>query len=494
MLWFPLASAAHGQDAGGVYLHSAGLASQVDAMDAAAQASNTLKPYDDQLANLTDFARQEDLAVATLGAARRDGEVQGLLATPVAPGAIDGRAQALRNDACGRLKTLLQVDVCTDDARLQELADTSQRLSDSLVSVQAQTVLVSSDLHTFARRYPQAKTPNCVGVAAQEAAAPAGTGEATWLDTINTDCQTLSADNAEVKRWRDRIAPAKSDDPDTIAQAAAADATAAAKASGGGNLTALQAAIGKVQAAAKAGGDLGALADFETSITSALSNVDPVLQVAGLKAAQSDLAEATAAVSCAGASVCQAQLNGAITGKASAAVGMLHALAQMSDTVAGRSPAAHWLAAAQAIVAAHKADAQLQADADKANAAAAALRYRVRVQEASLLAATALLAEGQGVNASGVASCQPPSAFACALPFYVDSWNQGRVPAQILSWRAVQQFRALTVQRQRLVAQEQRSILLAATATLKAYGDGGVDPSAFAQLLGALGVIAIAAK
>src|SRR5690349_15318825 len=92
-------SAANAQVPGGLYVHDDGLAKRAADADAAARAAETLKPYDDQLANLKAFAAREDTANVALIIARRDAAVARLVATPA-----DRRPAELSSQACDRLK------------------------------------------------------------------------------------------------------------------------------------------------------------------------------------------------------------------------------------------------------------------------------------------------------------------------------------------------------------------------------------------------------
>jgi hypothetical protein len=506
------AAPASAQSLGGLYVNSASLQSQVDALDTAAQASKTLQPYDDQLANLATFAQQEDLAVATRDVAARDLEMATLLATPG-----DKRASALIAHTCARLKVQALNADCQDPAYLRSFVGLAYTLPVDLAAVASQTNLVSSDINDLVAEFPGQTAPSCTNADALMKAAPAGSALYLKLHTLSTDCQALTKLNEPLATIKGFIEDSTSGNTpenlgDTVAAAADADEAAQAKVLGGGDLTALKAEIAQVQKVASDKTDLGSLDDLETSIQAFgtsiqkdLANVDPVLQVANLALLQKSLGDSLAQVSggiaCAGAPSCQGQQVKGVASQSSATVGFLNAIAGVADASAGRGSQAQWLLAAQAIVAAIKADAQLQADADKADAAAADLRFKLSVREVSMLAATLLIARGEPLAAKGQPEavegpnlCGDADPFICALPYDVESWNSGRIPADILSWRQIQRFRMLTVQRQRLVAQEQRGILLAATATLKAYGDGGIQPATIAQLLNAAGVIAIAAK
>jgi hypothetical protein len=117
MAILPLAACA------GVYVNSPALTKTADAADVAVQASATLKPYDDQLANLATFETREDAAVAALQVARRDVALARLLSL-----AAPRRAPALKAAACLRLQQLLTLD-CGSAPQLKGLANLSRRLS-----------------------------------------------------------------------------------------------------------------------------------------------------------------------------------------------------------------------------------------------------------------------------------------------------------------------------------------------------------------------------
>ena len=516
-----LASAAHAADFGGVYVHSDSLAKQADSIDAAVQGADTLKPYDDQLANLAAFAAQEDLAAATLAVARRDAQVQYLISRPMGDAkAPDQRSRALVVLACARLAALTAPasenpadpppasGPCGDPARLESgslkgldlgalraLAPLSRWFTAGQVDTAMLTLVTRNDINRFKRDHPTSPVPACDSVKTQMASASEPT-IARDLDTIDKACQ--AAQLLDSTKAVQRIIPPDQSVADWVAKSLGENGSAEAK-QAASQLLADQIAAAKAKAKTA---ELPALTALQTKIQNALDAPTPVLQAAGWSSVQNDLSQMTAAVGCAGAATCQATLKGAY-GEGSAALGMLDAIVGARDVYAGRVEAAHWLAAAQAIVSALKTDAKLLAAARQAAQDADKARYRVRVQEASLLATSVLLAADQSPYpkhksprdpADQIGRCDQSDGFYCALSYYVASWNEGQVPAEVLTRRDLQAFRAVAVQRQKAAAVAQRSILLAATGAIKAYGDGGVDPKVIAQFLAAFGIIGIAAK
>jgi hypothetical protein len=153
-----------------------------------------------------------------------------------------------------------------------------------------------------------------------------------------------------------------------------------------------------------------------------------------------------------------------------------------------RYRSASFLAAAKALAAAQKADAELIVAYDKAAMVRANARADYLLGELALL----VRAYGALTKTKGAANCGV-AAVDCALPIYIASWNDGRIPVEVLDGRDLQAARELALQRQETVAAQQRAILLAASTSLKAYADGGIQPQTLARVAQSVGLIAATA-
>ena len=273
---------------------------------------------------------------------------------------------------------------------------------------------------------------------------------------------------------------------------AVASAQVATSPDGAGALAAqLTAQIAKDQAAAAAGGgfDFSAL---RLKLAGFLNTAQPVASQIALKVVsqhldallEADICGAPAGVfdPAVKASTCAAYAPRSEAGKIGAVLGFADALAVVakSDKPSGRGQ--QWLAAAGAIIAAQQADADLQAQAAQLIQAAAQQTLDGVVVEASLLARAQLaLDAGKGTD-GGKSGCRG-DAGACGFVFYSQAWNRGRIPGEVLAARDFQVTREFAVRRARAAAERESLVIKAASAHLKSYVDGGVDPKLAAQLL-----------
>ena len=79
----------------------------------------------------------------------------------------------------------------------------------------------------------------------------------------------------------------------------------------------------------------------------------------------------------------------------------------------------------------------------------------------------------------------------CAFAAYVDAWNEGRIPAEVLRYHPVQIQRSFAVRRSRAIAQRQHILAASGTASLRDYGAGGVRAPEVAQAISDLVVIGL---
>lgn len=168
------------------------------------------------------------------------------------------------------------------------------------------------------------------------------------------------------------------------------------------------------------------------------------------------------------------------------------ALTALSDANASEARSVQWLAAAKAIVAAERAKVALQVEQAKAEAAARRQRVGFMLSELSYLAqANHFLTVAAPACRGGAPVGVSGSNYQCGLAAYVDAWNEGRLPGEVLYYRPFQLERTFLVKRARATAEKQFALAQAGTATLKAYGAGGLKPEEIGQLLFDLSVVGI---
>ena len=173
--------------------------------------------------------------------------------------------------------------------------------------------------------------------------------------------------------------------------------------------------------------------------------------------------------------------------KASDTWAFLNALAMLADASNSKSRSVQWLAGAQAIIAAQKADAQLQSDQDAANVSAAQEEFRALVVEVTEDAAAQLYLSKMPGHPCGV------TPMSCALPLWIDATNRGVIPAAVLAGRADQVAREYAVRRERAVADRRSQLLIAAANAEDAGVKAGIDPAKLTTLFFDLAAIAVVA-
>jgi hypothetical protein len=476
-----------------LYVNDANLAKQADAADAAVQAADTINPYTVQLANLQALGAQEDQAVAALGVARRDAFVAKHLGDP--PAAL---AQALKGDACARLADLSGGTPCAADGASVKLFNALAALSHRIAVAQA---VVDDDQATAASiraDYERDKTSDdtdkdsCVAILNPPAGPPpkVSAAAAGHYNRLIRLCQSL--DTAQKALAAIGSAP-NFGAGSPLGKALAESAPPAPNpASVGPNDEVLKAQI-KAAAALSKDGNAATLATFQAEVERLLRDASTAAKIAGLKTLQAGISDQLNGDLCTqtppvNGTDCKAIAATSASGRAVAVWTALQALAQVLDANDPRYRSASWLAAANAILAAEKQDAQIQADAE----AQAASLARTRLFR--LAAAASHLAEAHGFAAK-TKPCSGADPAYCGLAATLAAWNEGLIPADVLAYRETQVFSQTVVRRQRAAQTEQQALARSASASLKAYADGGVPPSVIAQLLVDAGLIAaVAAK
>ena len=492
------------------------VAKTADAADASLQAADSIKPFDQQLSNLNAFATQEDLAVATVYVARRDKVVADVLQG----------SSTVDNLACARLGELTRQQICDEkdgpasdakstgetNAAIRLLAGFSRIYADGSEVEDGYLSLAASHRSAYERVTPaesRAKD-DCKSLLAK----PVDPAAAVDLITTRDAC-------GKAKTEADKSAALAKTVSDLGATGAGSHVltsayqdwqAAASKTEPNESDPALVAIDGQMKLAKDLanGGAVATLAQFQTAVEGDLQNASAAVKVLGWTVVQTQLDGFLQATVCSGAATPPAQVAAAgakpadcskldeqsEAGRAAAVWRLLQALGQVADANDPRMRSANWIAAASAIARAEKADAQILADADKAVETADFDRFLALAREASLLAATReAISNPQPCAKAVTAEACAKRASGPALATYIASWNSGRIPAEVLANRKIQYQRSTSVQRWKAAASEQRSLMLAASGSIKAYADGGIQPSTIAQVIFDLSLIgATAAK
>jgi hypothetical protein len=482
----------------GAYLHDASLVAPATTANARLTQATTLAPFDDQLVKLEAFAREEDLAVASWWTAQRDSKLAGLIAQP-------DWATEIAASANRRLTILAPRLDMTSDAIVRSQNRTGARQEDRQDLAHEERVIARFQIAWAVVAPGDPRKTDCASLRAEisEAGAAAlamgATDREKALGYLVGSCWGAETYRARLADLDAALANAGG----TLAEANAA--LLAAQRPLGSDLSAEAQALADAVKAAEAAAELGtakSLADFEKKLSDVLKPLSQAAQLAGWDHAGKEIDQLLRARVCAsGAGIdealrteaeCGALVATTTVGREAALWAFARAAAQAADANRPNSKSVQWLIAAKAIIAAEKTDAQLSLDLAAKQAAVETQRVDALLREAIALkeaiAATTAVADPlrtQAVGCFGVPE-------ACALAVYAEAWNAGRIPAEVLRYRTVQLDREYAVRRARVVAGRYRALALAGTASLQAYGEGGITPETLAQLffdLTLLGVV-----
>lgn len=253
----------------------------------------------------------------------------------------------------------------------------------------------------------------------------------------------------------------------------------------------LQAAIAAAEKFASTDASAAQLKAFQTELKDILDTAKTGAQAVGWTQAGDAIDKALKGQLCSSDDVdaatktqasCGTDAPTSTTGRIEAAWGLAKALAQLSDANAPARQSANWLLAARASISAEQTDASLALEAKKMAASAALKRLGYLQREVLYLAAAKHSATGpRGDCHSGLPGGDKGPNAHCLFAAYVDSWNGGRIPAQVLDYQPVQIERTYAVRRARAVAQKEYAYAAAGTATLKDYGAGGLTAAVAGQ-------------
>lgn len=490
-----------------IYLHDPSLKqSATKAHDALAGVA-PLKPFDDQLANLKEFAGREDLAVANYWTSVRDKHLMSLLALP------DIRRDAQMNlFANKRLADLLGRDQATPvnydrfpgmSGRLAMAAEHKASLGRLAASARREYLSSWHEAQSGKKSKEPPKPPDLAcpkvlamseGERAELAAAVEKNGKL-LIEELYAACEdargrTTAADAIFKELLSFKVG--------IIGQVAEVAAEAEAKTE-----TKLSEHASRLEAVAKDAEKYDGVKDglelFRVRIHKVLEGASEATKFAGWDEVDGTLNQMLRTVICEAPdktvkeetkteAKCGEIVPQSGAGRAGAAWGVLKALAQLQDANAAQRRSANWLLAVKIVVAAEKADAKLVRAAAEAKRVASRQRLDALIVETANLVTAVRWLEPRGAGGAGTGDCiaglgaaNRPANRHCAHAGYVTAWNNGRIPSEVLRYRAVQTDRQYAVMRARVVAEKQYGLATAGSATLKEYAEGGIVPSTLAQ-------------
>jgi hypothetical protein len=468
--------------AGPLYIHSPSM-EKAAASAAAALPNETdaLKAFDEQLANLDRFAADEDLAASRYWTGARDAHFVRLIAM---------------DRSIDRSRRLTQ----QVDRRLVELTGSAQ-IGDPIdpAAAMAQKSALESFANSQRRAYARAEgaVPDR-DLTCKTAIAAVSQAEA---DRLVASGNSLDAPVGQIARFCRAIAHqdaiinqlATADGAIGEAIRAAAAATKQEETDLSDRADALKQQIDRAETFAEKEASVVQLRAFADDVKKLLVDATAGAKAVGWEKAGEGIDKILKAQVCSSDAVDEAAKTEAkcgdvtptsTTGRIVATWGLAKALAQLADASDQRRRSVNWLLAAKAIIAAETADATLGFEEAKAVAAAHRKRLEFLQREAIYLGQAKRSATGpRGDCHRGLVGGDTGPNPHCQFASYVDSWNEGRIPAQILDYRPIQVSRTYAVKRQRAIARKQHVVAAAATATLKDYGARGLSAAIIGQAL-----------
>lgn len=506
---------------GSVYLHDEGLKTTTGKAHEALAGVAPLKPFDDQLANLEEFAKREDQGVADYWTAVRDKHFDGLLL----PDAID-RTKRINDASKLRLAALIGGPPYPDVRALLEARN------ENMEEKAAADRTVAGNLKEYLRLRGKQDSEAVPGK--DVPASPVERSELSCeklvrtprseidrLDSGTTAQQSLvtlikSCELSEQRRLEalDLAADYKSL-PGTLASLVkqveeARGATETTDRELSNRAAQIKEKIERAKIFRDQTSALAQLTAMRNEIRGLLADADEATRAAGWEEAHTIVGDLLRTEVCEAPkeavdektkkdAKCGEIVPDSTSGKARASWAFLKALGQLQDADAEDRTGANWLLAARAIITAEKADSVLRLAEAKARAAMLQQRLDASLIEVAGLIDATGWSESRGLgNLPHKTDCwaslkedRRQANTHCAFASYVDAWNRGRVPAEVLAFRDVQIEREFAVRRARAATEKQYALASAGTSALKDYFEGGVMPATVAQTVLDLATIGI---
>jgi hypothetical protein len=451
----------------GIYLHDADLQTRTDAADAAARAHPIDAAFVAELSQLKDGDQKEALAVAHYMTAVRDRRVAEVAGIDDA----QKRAEKLGHVIAQRWGDLFNGPVTSQT--IANLADSPAALQDEEAKL-AERQQAYLDFHALYRGPLTDLSCKAIATPTPDLTTPLG--------RMQKACSEMSKP-LPIPGFGDAAGP--------VAKQALFDWREARQMLDAPSAANIDGAIEKVIDDAKNQSDEAkAVDDAAKELANVFQDATAVAALAGWTKLDQQLSGVLTGLGCASsapdATTCGAVKPATMAGRTKAIVVLAQAIAKVSDAAKNGGKQGFALQAAKAIAAAQKADAQARVDQARA---------LVDLRERRLIALAAegrYLAEAQAELDNDERGCGAEKV-ACALTLYGLSWDRGRIPFMLLRFSEDDLARETWVARTRIIANEQEAVLTSATASLKAYGAGGIKPELVAQLLQAAGLGAVAA-
>lgn len=479
----------------GTYLHDARLVGPADKADNLLTASNTLAPFDQQLTILEGFAQEEDLAVARYWAATRNAHLASQLAR-------SDRSE-LNSVVNGRIEQLVAANVANDDAQLDLLASLPGERTRERNEIARYESRAADARRVYDRLKPQgdARDTSCgaLRAAISKASAEELLRSQSALDNALGE-MTLNCWSAHEHQQTLARIDASFDGAGGLIQSgyrsvARSEQVVGSETSLPEYAAQLQAEIDRAEQYAESGAEAD-LARFRDGVGQILTAAGNATRLAGWSKVSDEIDKLLRAEVCAAAdgevdaatkeaAECGEMSPTSTSGRATALWAFAEAVATLVQANSQRGRSVRWLLAAKAIVTAERAEARLQLDQSRRDLATHRRRLEALTNELA-----ALRDSRRALAGSTLPTCAG-SAFDCGFAAYSESWNVGRLPYNVLAYRTVQTTREYAVRRARSVAEKQRALALAGTATIRAYTAGGIRPEVIAQALLDLGLIGI---
>lgn len=492
----------------GVYLHDARLVPPAKTAEESLTGANITAPFDAQLNSLKAFAAEEDLTVATFRAAYRNDQlaqlIAGHLANPSLADIVNARMQILAPTIANQPAALRELVQAERDRRAltEEKAMTARMIVRERAGyVAALTVAASKGTITADEAKARETKSGCADV--RQAVSEA------QVDAPLSSGDPLSQTYGQLAKqcWIDETSTRDIAKIDTLFQGAGgliaeiANAVAEAEKADAPDLSAsaqtLASEIKEAEDAAKKV-EKESLVSLRDDIKAVLDAAGQAARVAGWDKVDETIAKLLRAEVCTAdkdsveaetytKADCDNLDPASTAGKVAASWAFAEAVSQLLQSQDPKLRTVQWLLAAKAIVAAEKADAKLQLDEARAVIAAERARLVAHLRELGSLGFAQQALAGQ--SAPG---CQATSD-SCAFGAYVLSWDEGRIPGEVLVYRPIQLAREFAVRRAKVAVGRQYALALTGAGTLKAGAEGGLKPELIAQLLFDLTLIGVTA-
>lgn len=502
---------------GTLYFHDDGLQQDAAKVSVALADAPFLGAYDAQAIRLAEFAERQQRALAEEYVAQRDFEFTEILnGAPDERGTLrmftDWRWKAVAGGTCQ-----LSSSSCVADAKLVKYRDLPETLRDRTLEIER-----TADALDFARLNFEAsrtsedqRSTACdkLGEKTSDSDPYAYIIEFCWKQKCASDALTdeLKMESDSTKQESDSTkqkcpSDALTDEPKMESDSTSARSALPLVAVSGGRIKDVydemileeektekepdqfaRQLIAEIEAAERLVKEGAAVdvAAIRAKLLDFLAQGAPLANAAGFEKAAALVDELLAAEACRTDPATCAEGNRSPTAeKIEATWAVIGALAGLADAANPDARTVQWRLAAKAIINRGRAGAAEQLAIRRNLAAIARRRFNAYASELGGLADAELALRGRPTRA-----CVMPNVD-CALAAYLESWNAGRIPAELLKYRRADALDQSALRQRRIAASAKSELIKAAVAQQAAYGESGIDPKLAAGLLFDLAVLA----